>query len=310
MNCNCPDDTYVQSTVEGTVICTKTTTITNVVCPDGCTPVILENGNVTCNCYQSVEPIMVDELVPIRLTDPLYFKDVSFTVGYSTLLKKWISYYSFAPNYYISHQDYFQTGLNNPNDSTEHGLWSHLLTNKSYQVFYGKKYNFEIEYPDKNSYNTRTLNSVSIWSEARRYHDRYSYAYSPYITFNETVIYNNVCNSGKLNLVPQKGNLVFNNTFPKTNNNNTQDILISNKDNFEWSYDYIFNRVKNNVSNEPNFMWDDNQIYKTVNPKAVSFHGKRVLDNISGDYFLIDLIYNKDSRYKLIHKWGTQNYSV
>lgn len=308
MDCNCPDNTYTQSTVEGVVICTKVTTIADVVCPDGCTPLLLENGNVTCNCHQSVPPVMVDKVVPIKLTDPLYFKDVSFTVGYSTLLNSWISYYSFAPNYYISHQDYFQTGLNNPNDSTEHGLWSHLLTSKSYGVFYGKKYNFEIEYPDKSSYNTRTLTSVSLWTEARRYQDRYNYSFSPDITFNETVIYNNVSNSGKLNLFPQKNSLVFNKNFPKTNNNNTQDILVSNKDNFEWSYDYIFNRVKDNVSNEPNFMWDDNQINKTINSKAVSFSGKRVLDTMKGDYFLINLTYNKDSRFKLIHKFSTQNY--
>ncbi len=242
----------------------------------------------------------------IELTDTEYFTDVSWTIAFSATLNSWLSYYDFKPNYYIAHNNYFQTGLNKQGD--EFGLWSHLITNKSYFVFYGKKYNFEIEYPDKNLYNLRTLSSVNLWTEARRYNEKYNFSYSPDITFNKSIIFNNVVNSGLLILVPQKNSLVGNKNYPKLNNDNSQQILISNKDNFEWSYDYFYNRVKNNVSNEPNWIWDDNQIVKTVNPRAVSFVGKRVLDRLEGDYFLVNLKYDKDSRFKLIHKWGTQDY--
>jgi hypothetical protein len=246
----------------------------------------------------------------IFLTDNQYFTDVSWTIAFSTIMNTWLSYYDFKPNFYINHHNYFQTGVNQTNDSLEMGIWSHLLTNKSFQVFYGKKYSFEIEYPDKNLFNTRTLHSVNLWTEARRYHDVYDYAYNPNITFNRAVIFNNNNNSGNLNLIPQKGNLVGNKNYPKTNSDNTQDILVSNRDNFEWSFDYLFNRVKDNVSNEPNWLWDENKIDKTINPKAVSFHGKKLLDYLTGDYFLIKLGYDKDSRFNLIHKWSTQDYNV
>lgn len=271
---------------------------------------MLEDGNAVCVSTETVTPIVTKVKTPIKLTNTDYFKDVSFTVAYSVMMKKWLSYYSFKPNYYISQQNYFQTGLNYSYDEEELGLWSHLLTNKSYQVFYGKKYPFTIEYPDKSSFNVRTLNSVGFFTEARRYQDKYNYALDVTKVFNKAVIFNNISNSGNLNLVPQKNNIVSNKNFPKTNVDNTQDILISNKDNFQWNFDYIFNRVKNNISNEANWLWDDNQIEKTINSKAVTFGGKRVLDGLTGDYFLINLTYDSDSRFKIIHKVSIQNYNV
>ena len=52
----------------------------------------------------------------------------------------------------------------------------------------------------------------------------------------------------------------------KTNSNNTQNILITNKDNFQFTYDYIFNRVKYNTTNIPTFIQDKNQIDKKYAP--------------------------------------------
>lgn len=277
--------------------------------PSFCNPGCVQIGSL-CLCDDYVEPILKDAVIPISIEDKKYFKDVSWTIAFSTILNSWLSYYDFKPNYYINHNLYFQTGVNLYTDNSEFGLWSHLLTNKSYQVFYGKKYDFNIEYPDKSVFATRTLNNVNLWTEARRYHNSYDYAVSPEITFNKANIYNNITNSGTLNLIPQKNNLVFNKNYPKTNLDNTQDILVSNKDNFEWSFDYIYNRVKSNVNNEPNWFWDINQIKKEINSKAVSFKGKKVLDYMKGDYFLISLSYNKDSRYKLSHKFSTQDYNI
>lgn len=268
-------------------------------CTEGCEPI----SNQLCKCVERTPAIYDDSITPIKVTDKEHFREVGWTIAYSTLTGSWISYYDFIPNYYVNHNEYFQTGI-------ETGIWSHLLTEKSFQVFYGKKYDFELEYPDKNVYVTRKLNSVNLWTEARRYHNEYDYAVNTEITFNRAIVYNNISNSGELNLIPQKNNIFFNRKYPKTNLDNTQDILISNKDNFEWSFDYIFNRTKSNLNNEPNWYWDVNQIKKEINPRAVSFKGKRLLESMRGDYFLINLKYNKDSRYKLIHKLSTQDYNI
>lgn len=249
--------------------------------------------------------VVEDDIPEVNLSE---LQDVSWTLAYSPIYGTWVSYYDFKPNYYISHHNYFQTGVNMEGD--EFGLWSHLLTNKSYQVFYGKKYPFNVEYPVKSDAVTKTLNSVEVWTEARRHHNEYDYAFSPEITFNKAVLYNIVVNSGNLNLVPQKNNLAFTRLYPKTNNDNTQDILISNIDNFKWSFDYIFNRVKSNLTNQPNWFWDINQINKTINPHAVGFGGKRVLQQLYGDYFINKLEYDKDSRYQLIFKWSISETQV
>jgi hypothetical protein len=246
--------------------------------------------------------------VQIDITNTLYFKEVSWSVAYSPVLGSWMSFYDFKPNYYINHQNYFQTGINSIN--TDFGLWSHLLTNKSYLVFYGKKYSFDVEYVMKSEQVTKNLNNVELWTEAKRYHNSYDFAFSPEITFNKVMIHNHVACSGDLNLVPQKNNLFRNRDYPKTNTNNTQDILITNKDNFKWAFDYVFNRVKSNVTNQPFILNDENQIEKEVNPQAVSFKGKRLLDRMTGDYNLVRLKYDKDSRYHLNFKFTLNEQNI
>lgn len=235
----------------------------------------------------------------VELTDPTYFEDVSFTIAYSPEYGAWISTYDFKPNYYVNKLDYFQTGINA--EGSEKGLWSHLLTNKSYNVFYGKKYDFEIEYPVKSEFVSKVLNNVELWTEARRYKGEYDFDLNNKITFNESIIYNNYHNSGKLELIPQKNNL-FTNGYPKTFPDKQQ-ILITNKDNFKWGYDYFFNRVKDK-SNQSMFITDTNNIDKQVNPQVVKFKGKTVLERLRGDWFLNRLTYNKDSRYSLTFKFA------
>lgn len=233
----------------------------------------------------------------VFLTDNTKFLDVSWTIAFSPILGAWMSFYDFKPNYYVSHNEYFQSGVNNT--GSKFGLWSHGLTNKSFGVFYGDKYSFDVEYMVKNEYATKRLDSVSLFTEAKRYHNEYDWSFNPDLTFNKSLIHNNVACSGYLNLIPQRNNFFNNKNYPKTNADGTQDILISNKDNFQWNYNYFYNRVQNNNSNIPFINYDKNQIEKSINSNIVGFKGKRVLDRINGDYFLNRLSYNTDSRFSL-----------
>lgn len=233
----------------------------------------------------------------VFLTDNTKFLDVSWTIAFSPILGAWMSFYDFKPNYYVSHNEYFQSGVNDT--GSKFGLWSHGLTNKSFGVFYGDKYSFDVEYIVKNEYMTKRLDSVSLFTEAKRYHNEYDWSFNPDLTFNKSLIHNNVACSGYLNLIPQRNNFFNNKNYPKTNTDDTQDILISNKDNFQWNYNYFYNRVQNNVSNIPFINYDKNQIEKSINSNIVGFKGKRVLDRISGDYFKNLLKYDTDSRFSL-----------
>jgi hypothetical protein len=249
--------------------------------------------------YVTVDNVCVtrNTRTKVDLTNSNHFKEVSWTIAYYPFLGVWGSFYSFKPNYYIGHQNYFQTGINS--GGSDLGLWSHLLTNKSFLVFYGNKYNFQVEYPVKAENVTKKLNNIELWTEAKRFHNEYDFAFTPLLTFNKAMIHNNVVCSGNLNLVPQKNNLAYNKNYPKTNTDGTQDILITNKDNFKWGFDYFFNRVKNNNSNTPFINFDENQIEKNVNNSAIAFSGKRVLERLEGDWFLVRMKYDKDSRYQL-----------
>lgn len=254
----------------------------------------------TTTTETSTEKIEVP-LPEIEPTDTDKFKDVSWTVAFSPITGKWISFYDFKPNYYVAQKNYFQTGINysTNGDEGEFGLWSHLLTNRSYQVFYGKAYDWEIEIPTEGNGGKKMLETASYIMESLRYHNDYDYAENSKVGFDEMVIWNNTNNSGKLKLINQTS-LAQINKYPKTNGNKSQDILQVN-DEGVWSINYFYNRVKNQNNNVPLWLSDENQIDKELNQQAVSFYGKKVLERMRGQSFLINFK-SKDTQHKKIFK--------
>lgn len=302
MTCNCPNIDDVLIVVEGVPTCQSTKVIPNIECPPGCNVIITGDGNAVCDCIDLIDPVITEVQVPIALTDPSYFEDVSFTIAYSLNSQSWVSYYDFEPNFYLAHNSYFQTGVNIANDNSELGLWSHLLTNKSFGVFYGKKYEVGVEYPIANDYASKTLEGIEIWSEAFRYHNEYDYAFTPHLTFNKLRVFNKREASGDLRLIRQK-TLRDNSKYPITKDG-YQEILATNTDD-RWKVNYIWNRVDDEYRNQPIWNWDKNQIHKTFNNKIIRFKGKRVLEPMRGDFFLVYLGYDTDSRYSMEFKWAT-----
>jgi hypothetical protein len=303
MSCICPDETYVLSEDNGVFTCTKTE-IEVAVCPDGCDLVDVGNGVIKCQCYSSEPPTIEAVRTRINLWDTEYFEDASFTLAYSLNTQSWISYYDFKPNYYVAHNKYFQTGINTSPRPNEFGLWSHLLTNKSYGVFYEKKYEVGFEYPIPNQYASKTLEHIELWTEAYRYHNEHDYAYDRDVNFNKLRIFNKKEASGDLRLVPHKS-LNQLTKYPKTHSN-YQEVLATNTDD-RWKVNYIYNRVVKDNRNQPIMNWDINQITRKFNDSVVRFKGKRVLEPIRGDFFLVYLGFDTDSRYALEFKFATSN---
>lgn len=249
-----------------------------------------------------------ETLNEIPITDEEFFEDVSWTIAYSLSTNSWISFYDFKPNYYVNHNNYFQTGINvSKNLSLEFGLWSHLLTNKSFGVFYGKKYELGFEYPTINNFASKTLESLEIWTEALRYHNEYDYAYDRDINFNKLIISNNRETTGELRLVPHK-TLRDHRNYPKAHGT-YQEILMTNSQD-RWKLNYLYNRVDSEYLNQPIWNWDTNQIKKTLNNNLVKFKGKRVLERLRGDFFLNYLGYDKDSRFQVSFKWAVADESL
>jgi len=253
-----------------------------------------------CVCVFTEEPTFEDVLQPIDVTDVTYFEDRSWTVSFKFERKGWNSYFTSVPNYYNSHQDFFQTGFNTPQPT----LWSHTLENSSFQVFQGELKPFVVETVYANKNTSKIFDNFSINSEALRYQDNWSYAQWANKGFNKTVLYNNTNNTGNLNLKEQKtvGDVA---KYPKTNLDNTQDILFVPQDEKQY-INYFYNRVKKENRNIPQWTWDDNNIYKEIDRRAVNFSNQRLLERMRGDSFIIRLENDLESRFKINYK-NTQN---
>lgn len=239
--------------------------------------------------------------VEVSVTNANIFGDVSFTLSYSPLTQSWVSYYSFKPDFYIGYHNYFQTGVNNSYDTDEIGIWNHLSHNNSFQVYYGKKYQFTIEVPIVNKNTNKLLASVHYWLDSKRFHDNYDFAENRKIGFNKAWIYNNSQNSGQLNLeVAERNNLYQKLQYPKVGAYFT-DILITEEDR-KWNFNSFYNRVENELNNTPIWLNDKNQINMTLNPASLKFN-QTWYDRLRGDWFLLRLTQDKESRYKIIFKW-------
>ena len=236
--------------------------------------------------------------IEVSLQDTRYFEDASFTMAYSFLTQSWISYYSFTPDYYINHQNYFQTGVN---VDKGFGLWSHLLTNKSYQVFYGEKFPWTVEMPFKNNMMNKTLNAVSYWLDSRRYHNDYDFAEKRNEGFNKAYVYNHSQNSGLLELnVAEKNNFFQQSSYPKMGDDSMQ--ILTTENDKRWSFNYFFNEVRNEFNNNPIWLWDKNSITKSINKSALDYR-RPFKERLRGDWFTVMLTQDKDTRFKYILKW-------
>lgn len=242
----------------------------------------------------------LSEITQIMFDDSDYFVDNSWTIACNLAQGVWNSYFSFTPDYYVSNFDNFQVGYNWGQDRET--MWSHLMGNKSYQVFQGRLYPFIIEAVVPNENANKFLDSISLNVEAKRYQSQWDYSQWRGIGFNKAIIYNNTQNSGVLNLVEQKTISDVRN-YPKTNFLGTeQDILYTSKDG-KHTFNYFYNRVINQQQNIPNWLWDINMVNKTINPKAVTFKGIRpILERLIGEYHIVRLINDKESRFEITLK--------
>jgi len=243
----------------------------------------------------------------ITLGDPIYFDDCSWTVAFNHKVDAWISYYSFKPNYYIAQSDYFQTGVNYSMDPTEIGLWSHFSFLSSYQVFYGKLYPFTVEYAVPTKYSDSLFESVEYMLDVRKYYNKYDFANIYGIGFNKAVVYNNQQNTGLLDLHHQKENDISQAIeYPKFNPNSIS--ILQSCINNRWSFNYLYNLVRNAKSGLPLWLYDAAKVDKTINHKLLDYRST-YKDRLRGSYFKVQLSNDLESRYKFILQYAIDNRS-
>lgn len=233
----------------------------------------------------------------INFDNEEYFKDVSWTISYKPTEGSWNSYFTFYPDYSPYHQEYFQVGYNWGNHKET--MWNHLLHNKSFCVFQGEYNPWIIEFPVTNQNVNKILNSLSINIESKRYINEWDYSVHKDIGVTDMFIYNTTNNTGYLVLNPQK-TLTDNRNYPKTEGNKQH--VITTFEEGKQNVNYFFNRMVNQNNNVPMFKKDENNIFKEIDPRAVRFNGKKVLERIKGEVFIVNLSNTQDSRFNILIK--------
>lgn len=304
MACICQSVDCTQSEISGVVYCTCTTIIPNITCPDGCTTIIREDGNIECSCLDTVTPTISGSKTPVYFDEDEYFEEVSWTISYDLKNGSWSSFNTFYPDYSIALNNMFQVGYNFGNHKET--LWNHLMNRSSFCVFQGEKHIPQIEFVVANENTTKILNSIALNVEAVHYTSDWDWVLNKDISFKNMYIYNRTNNSGMLGLNPQK-TLTDSRNYPKTVGN-TQEILFTSTEDKQ-NINYFFNRVVNQDNNIPIFNIDKNNIFKTISQNAVKFSSKKVLERLRGDWFTIHLEGNPDSRFNLILKNSINNVS-
>ena len=241
----------------------------------------------------------------ISLNDRNYFCNKSFTIAYNFYRKTWI-FHSIAPNYYVDGIDWFITGLNASSNQLS-SAWIHNISNKSYQVLYGKLQPFIVETISKFTKDEQYLFDIQFKADKIRVHNEFDKFYIRNETpFNKAIIYNDFQNTGELNLFNMKENDAFYNfSFPKKYFNKTE-IIVNNKGGI-FKFADVKNNIKSETNNIPMFLNSCNNVNKFINLQAFNMLDNTINKHLKGNQFKIRLINDVESNYKIVHKLTTFN---
>lgn len=244
----------------------------------------------------------LDKNILIEPTNNEYFINKSWTICYSPVMNSIISFNTFYPNYYVPTTNYFYTGINyKPNNLHEEGFWAHLLTNKSYQVFYGHLHPFLFEYQTENKFTNTLLDSILYQVDFQRFISEYDFYTRNDVTFNKALIYNQNQSTGNINLIPKIKNNLFQVTqYPKYTLNN-KEILVENIEN-SWRFNDFENNYK--VMTQPHLEYNTNVMYKEVNPLAILYKFNYISEKMRNNYFNIRLVNDDKSNYLINLKYN------
>ena len=144
------------------------------------------------------DDFITDSGLRIKLGDPAYFLDASWTVSYDPKAKYWVSFHDWYPDLALPGKNTFMT-------TKEDSIWTHNIRCDSYGNYYGEQHPFEVDLIIPTGQIVNALKSYEyelecyIWSKCKdKFHDL-DY------NFDEAILYNSEQVSGllKLNLSPK-----------------------------------------------------------------------------------------------------------
>ena len=246
---------------------------------------------------------------PITAGDPVYFYNRSFTMAFSLKTDRWISFYSFLPNYYISQSSHLESG-----NGTQ--VWKHNMHSLSYQKYYDTFYPYIIEYGIPSQAVNQTVSSVTIYQDILEYMNDYDYysimtrnSRNHDINFTKCVIYNQEQSTGLLTLTesPLK-NMNIRMSYPKYTSTGVE-ILYSKREGL-CTFNDIRDHVRDNNNGQPMFLSEDADLVtsypidKVLNPKAFDYIRGYNKKHIRSTMARIRLTQDEYSRYKFINHFS------
>lgn len=240
----------------------------------------------------------------IDLKDPKYFCNKSWTISFACKDKEWGSFHTYTPNFYIQHSDHFESSYSKKGNQM---LYGHNLSNKSYQVFYGKLQPFIVEVPTKAMPTNTIINSIEYNLDVIRNHNEFDRFYNNTVTFNKALIYNNRQTTGWLNLkVNDPDNLSISTQFPALSADGI-DVLVTNSEDM-WRFNDFYDISINQRNNVPLFSYDCANVNKVLNSKAINYskidtEKQPMRQHVAKIRFVNDL----ESNYNFVFNFGQVN---
>jgi hypothetical protein len=219
--------------------------------------------------YVGGDDFLVNGLLPIKLGNPAYFEDASWTVSYDPKTESWISYHDWHPNLLMPAKTNFLS-------IDDRGFWKHNFRCDLYCNFYGVDYPFEVEFTNVTPQQVNTIRSIEYFMEVFKYDSNcYDRFHVLDFNFDEAVVYNTEQCSGllRLNLSP-KNNAPQILNYPQVNPTNI-DILYSKEEQryrFNQFWDITDDRGEFNAAAE-RVIWntEPNGYIRNLNPNNLNY---------------------------------------
>ena len=162
----------------------------------------------------------------VKLGDPTFFMDASWTISYDPKSKFWISHHDWHPDMVMPTKNTFLTTKGN-------GIWKHNAVCDSFCNYYGIDYPFEIEFPITQGQTVTTMRSAEYILECYKRGSNNCVDQFQVLDFNfdQAVIFNSEQVSGYLNLnIFPKNNVTLSQQYPIINLNSI-DVLFTKEEN-------------------------------------------------------------------------------
>ena len=215
-------------------------------------------------------------ILPIKVCDPAYFEDASWTISYDVKNNQWMGFHDWHPSFMLPSKRHFLTAYNVCNIS-QTGLWRHNDRWDDFCNFYGTYYPFEVEYVIPTGDTVTTMKNVEYVLEAYKYgtNGQDKFHLLDY-NFDEAIVYNSEQTSGQLNLkLKNKSNPFSYLQYPNILATGSTDILFSKEE-----QKYRFNQFNDITKDRGEFSGAQNILTTTspngytwtVNPIAVDYY--------------------------------------